>query len=283
MNDRKTYIMKRLTEHYEYSQKKGYTVVCLMLQGSQNYGLDEYSDEYQSDIDSKAIVLPDFRDIVYEKPAVSAVEILENGEHIDVKDIRVMFEMFEKQNLSYIELLYTDFRIINPHYADLISPIFMFRSDIAALNRNQFLRCILGMSGNKVKALCHPYPNLMDKINKYGFDGKQLSHCARLYELTMKVIKGLPLEECYPCVQFHDICMNYKKQLAADGSRYLTQEEAIELCAKYFDLTDALVRSNLLPHDEVNTDTIKWMDEIKYNVLRRKFMEDICNEEIKFR
>ena len=39
-------------------------VVYLALQGSQNYELDEYSEEYQSDIDTKCIILPTLDDIV---------------------------------------------------------------------------------------------------------------------------------------------------------------------------------------------------------------------------
>ena len=33
-------ITKRVQEHYQYLQSKGYDVVCTILQGSQNYGLD---------------------------------------------------------------------------------------------------------------------------------------------------------------------------------------------------------------------------------------------------
>ena len=37
----------------------------------------------------------------------------DNEEHIDTKDIRKMCEMWLKENISYIELLYSDFIIIN--------------------------------------------------------------------------------------------------------------------------------------------------------------------------
>ena len=56
--NREEHIMNRLSEHYNYAVGQGYEVVCLMLQGSQNYELDVYTDEYKSDIDTKAIVLP---------------------------------------------------------------------------------------------------------------------------------------------------------------------------------------------------------------------------------
>jgi predicted nucleotidyltransferase len=53
-------IMNRLQEHYDEVIKMGYEVVGVFLQGSQNYDLD-YEN---SDIDSKAIILPKFNDFV---------------------------------------------------------------------------------------------------------------------------------------------------------------------------------------------------------------------------
>ena len=112
--NRKEKIMNRLQEHYNYLISLGYEVVCLCLQGSQNYNLDEYSEEYMSDIDTKAIVLPCIDDFIMAASPVSTTIIMDNNEHIDVKDIRIMFDMFKKMNISYIELLYTEFKIINP-------------------------------------------------------------------------------------------------------------------------------------------------------------------------
>ena len=96
--NREEKIMKREQEHYEYLLSKGYEIFFLALQGSQNYGLDIYDEDYMSDIDTKAVVLPSFEDFVYNKKPVSETLVLENNEHIDVKDIRVMFETYKKQN-----------------------------------------------------------------------------------------------------------------------------------------------------------------------------------------
>jgi len=272
-----TIIMNRLWEHYYYLESKGYEIVCLMLQGSQNYGLDEYSDNYKSDIDSKAIVLPHFRDFVYEKQPISKVEILDNNEHIDVKDIRVMFEMFTKENISYIELLYTKYKIINPKYLLYMQKVFDRRKDIAEINVNQFLRCIVGMSGNKVKALCHPYPNLIEKIEKYGFDGKQLSHCVRLYEFISRYTRGVPIEQCY-FTQDKELLMNLKKQLTAKGDRVMTKDEAVAAASFYFEQTKLMESLHLMKEDKVNYETIDFLNKIKYDILKKKFMEDIQDE-----
>ena len=47
-------------------------------------------------------------------------------------------------------------------------------------NKNELLKSIKGMCLEKQKALCHPYPTIEWKINKCGYDGKQLHHIIRL-------------------------------------------------------------------------------------------------------
>ena len=169
-DERKEKIMKRVNEHYDFIKSKRYEIVFLALQGSQNYELDVYDKDYMSDIDTKAIVLPSFEDFVCNKEPVSKTIILDNNEHIDVKDIRVMFENYKKQNINYLETLFTEFKIINDEYKELIQPLFDNAERIAHFNINQALRCMAGMSMEKLKALKHPYPTIKDKIEKYGYD-----------------------------------------------------------------------------------------------------------------
>ena len=180
-------IRARVQEHYDYLVSLGYEILFTELQGSQNYGLDEYTDEYWSDIDTKSVVLPTLDDFVYNKTPVSTVKIMPNSEeHAEVKDIRVMFEMFKKENISYIELLYSDYVVINPKYKEFVEELFTHRDEIATADTAQFLKCISGMAMEKHKALCHPYPTIAWKIEKYGFDGKQLHHIVRLYDFISR-------------------------------------------------------------------------------------------------
>ena len=83
----------------------------------------------------------------------------------------------------------------------------------------------------KRKALCHPYPNTMDKIEKYGYDGKQLHHCARLNEFLERYINETPLADCY-ISQKKDELMNYKKQRSAGGVFILSKKEVYYLYIK---------------------------------------------------
>lgn len=273
--NREEKIMQRVQEHYDYLQSLGYEVVCVCLQGSQNYGLDEYSDEYMSDIDTKAIVLPPLDDFIAAAPPVSTVVIMDNNEHAEVKDIRIMFDMFKKANISYIELLFTEFKIINPEWAEFIEPLFANRELISKYNRNQFLRCIAGMAMEKRKALCHPYPNLIEKIEKYGYDGKQLHHCVRLYNFIERFVNGESLDTCYKAkAPIHNILMNYKKQKDAYGNE-LSQEKAIEICDYYVAEIDKIKDAALTEEEVLDKDAEKLLSRILLKIIKAKMIKDL--------
>ena len=273
--NREEKIMQRVQEHYDYLQSLGYEVVCVCLQGSQNYGLDEYSDEYMSDIDTKAIVLPPLDDFIAAAPPVSTVVIMDNNEHAEVKDIRIMFDMFKKANISYIELLFTEFKIINPEWTEFIEPLFANRELISKYNRNQFLRCIAGMAMEKRKALCHPYPNLIEKIEKYGYDGKQLHHCVRLYNFIERFVNGESLDTCYKVkAPMHYILMNYKKQKDVYGNE-LSQEKAIEICDYYVAEIGKIKDAALTEEEVLDKDAEKLLSRILLKIIKAKMIKDL--------
>ena len=98
-NERNLKIYRRLWDDFDYVENLGYTVLGVFLQGSQNYNLDYPG----SDIDTKAIIIPTFKDIVLNKKPVSTTLILPSNEHIDVKDIRLYMDCFKKQNINFID------------------------------------------------------------------------------------------------------------------------------------------------------------------------------------
>lgn len=114
--------------------------VGLFLQGSQNYNLDYEG----SDIDTKAIMLPSFSDFVLNAKPLSTTHIMENNEHVDFKDIRLMFDCIKKQNVNFVEILFTPYSIINPEYADLFQPVLDAREEIARYNNYAGMNCIAG-------------------------------------------------------------------------------------------------------------------------------------------
>jgi len=182
------YIRTQLESHYEYLTSLGYRVVGVFLQGSQNYNLDIYEKDYMSDIDTKCIVLPTLRDLIEGNKMTSTKYDFEGGQ-IDVKDIRMMMEMWKKQNQSYLEILYTDYKIINPRYESYMNDILNMCDDIVKLNPPQLARCINGMSEEKVVALENVSPATKEKIEKYQYDPKQLASIIRLTHLIKNLFE----------------------------------------------------------------------------------------------
>ena len=196
-------IFKELKRRMNYLQDElGYEVLFIALQGSQNYGLDIYTNEYKSDIDCMAVILPSFDDFVGNRQAVSTTIVLDNNEHINVKDIRLYFELMYKQNVQFLELLFTDYKIVNKKYKNEVRGLFEKAELIASYNNMKLLNGISGMAQEKHKALEHPYPSIIGKIEKYGYSGKQLSHIIRLYQFIINItlIQWLDVYlQCYNC------------------------------------------------------------------------------------
>ena len=153
-------IMNRIKSDYDYLESLGFEVVAVALQGSQNYDLDYEG----SDIDTKAIVLPTFRNLIMGGSKVSTTLILESNEHIDVKDLRLMTDNFLKQNINFLEFLFTKYIYINLKYADSVQKMIDSREKIARYDNYKGINCIVGMMYQKHKALEHPYPATADKI-----------------------------------------------------------------------------------------------------------------------
>jgi hypothetical protein len=203
--------MKRVQDHYDEALKyfKPEEIVGVFLQGSQNYGLD-YEN---SDVDTKLIVVPSFKDICLNKKPVSTTHIRANDEHTDWKDIRLYMETFRKQNLNFLEILFTDFYIINPMYKEQWDRLIAAREQIARMNPHRAVKSMKGIAMEKYHAMEHRYPAKVDIIDKYGYDGKQVSHLDRVDDYLERYIFGTPYADCLiPTSDRQPRMMDYKLQ-----------------------------------------------------------------------
>lgn len=206
---REALIMKRLQEHYDEALEyfPADRIVGIFLQGSQNYSLDYEG----SDIDTKLIIVPSLEDIVLNKQPVSTTHIRVNNEHIDFKDVRLYMETFRKQNLNFLEILFTPFKIINPMYADEWERLIENREGIARMNVHRAVKSMKGIAMEKYHAMEHRYPSKADIIDKYGYDGKQVSHLIRVDDYLERYIAGESYESCLrPTDSKRDRIMAYK-------------------------------------------------------------------------
>lgn len=104
--------MKQALEyHLEQLLKAGYQkdeILGVFVYGSQNYNY-AHAD---SDVDTKAIIIPSWNRLVHE-PILTKEHHWENGEHCEVKDIREFVKMLYKQNVNFLEVLFTDYALVN--------------------------------------------------------------------------------------------------------------------------------------------------------------------------
>ena len=161
-----------MTEH-------GYHPIYVALYGSQNYGLDVHTPEYQSDYDYKVIIIPTLWDLVHDSKPVSTVIDYEGG-HIDVKDIRTYMDTAMKLNPAYLEILLTDNYICLNEGFLVMPQMRVYVNGLLYGMTPLFVKAAYGMFLEKKKAMCHPYPTIAWKIDKWGYDGKQVHHMYRL-------------------------------------------------------------------------------------------------------
>jgi predicted nucleotidyltransferase len=256
--DRESKIYDRLKKDCEYVTKLGYEVFGVFLQGSQNYELDYEG----SDIDTKCIILPSAEDVILNKQPMSTTLILEDNSHIDLKDIRLMWQHFKKQNTNYLEVLFTDFIHVPYEYYQFLLDMLRINEEIAHSDNYAAVNCIVGMVLEKNKALCHPYPTLKDKIDKYGYDNKQLHHIIRCREFLDRYVAGTSFADClipYDKDYLISVKADYRydldqaKAIAAEAVEYVK-----EVKQHYFDTNERIICA----------ETYEKMDSILVEVLK---------------
>lgn len=258
-------VFKRVIQHYGKTRELGYDIVGVFLQGSWNYNLG-YDG---SDVDTKAIVLPSFEDFCKAKNPISHTHVLENNEHLDLKDIRIMLPIFKKQNMNFIEILFTKYKFLNPEYEELFKPILEAREAIARYNDFAAINCQVGMIYQKYKALEHPYPSLLDKIEKFGYDPKQLHHILRGLDFLEQFVEGRPYEECM-ISRNRDYILEVKKGIhTLDEARNIA-DEAVKRAEKIKD-NYFLERKNPTINNEVSS----LLDDVMIKILKKKFTKEL--------
>ena len=264
-------VMKRLQEHYEEAKTliPEDRIVGVFLQGSQNYGLEIPG----SDVDSKCIVLPTLEDIIFNRKAVSTTHVRENDEHIDLKDIRLMFQTFRKQNMNFIEILFTDYAIINPLYASFWKDLTDQAEMVAQYNPHKAVSTMKGIASEKYHALEHRYPSRVAVIDKFGgYDPKQLHHLLRIHDFISRFTSGVSYKDCLKPEEQMAQSLKAIKQFGADNGL----EAARELADEYFTDICAIADEFRKTHrDEGNPAVDELLDNVQRNIMKKSIAMEL--------
>ena len=188
------WIMDRVQEHYneslEYFPED--RIVCLVLQGSQNYGLDIPS----SDIDTKLIITPTFEDIAMNRQAISTTHIRTDNSHTDWKDFRLMIQTWRKCNLNFLEILFSQYCIVNPLYKNEWNRLIQNNELIANYDPCKTVKTMYGLARRKYEQMEHESPSHHNDIEKFGYSPKELHHLLRIEEYIGRYINGESFQNC---------------------------------------------------------------------------------------
>ena len=188
-------------------------ILGIFVYGSQNYNLDTPT----SDCDTKAIIIPTFDEVLFDKPISREISVKRDNdeyEHCEVKDIREFIRMFEKQNINFIEILFTEYKWVNPKFQKLWKEYFVNHAEeIARYDMNQTIKSIVGQTKHTIK--------------QNPTNGKKIANGYRLLRFLEKYISG----KCnyVDCITIpnseKDLYMNIKQRdevLAKHGELLLT-------------------------------------------------------------
>lgn len=266
------WIMERVFEHLQEAKTlvPRTHIVGIFLQGSQNYGLDYEG----SDIDTKCIITPTFKEIALAHKPKSTTHIRANDEHIDLKDIRLYIQTFRKQNLNFLEILYTPYAFFpNAVFRSEWQRLVDHREEITHYDPVRSVKSMMGIASERYFAMEHHYPARMAWIEKFGYDPKQLHHLLRVSEYLDRYLAGEPYGDCLLTKQ-----AEYLKEVKQG---LYSLEDARDIGTKIYNAIhekcDAFIEAH--KNDSVNHYVDDLFDDVAYVIMKESVERDFYEEE----
>lgn len=262
------WIFDRVIEHLHEAETlvPSEHIVGIFYQGSGNYGLDYEG----SDVDTKCIVTPTFKEIALARKPMSTTHVRANDEHTDMKDIRLYIQTFRKQNLNFLEILYTPYSWFpNNHFFEQWKRLIEHREEITHYNPVRSVKSMMGIAAEKYHAMEHHYPTRMEWIEKFGYDPKQLHHLLRVSEYLDRYVAGEPYGDCLLTKQ-----ADYLKEVKLG---YHPLKEAREIATKTYnsihEKCDEFVEKH--KNDPIDKSIDELLDDVAYKIMEESVQRDI--------
>lgn len=258
--------MQQVKRHLDYGLKlyNWNNIVGIFVQGSTNYGLDTES----SDVDTKLIIVPTFKNIALNHKPVSTTHVLPNNEHLDAKDIRAYIPCFRKQNLNFLEILYTDFAIVNPIYEKQWNRLVESREAITHFNPYRSVQSMKGIALEKYHAMEHEYPSKIEVLKKYGYDGKQLHHLQRVEDYIERYIAGELYEKCLQPTDKDFLLKAKNFEYSLNEARFLAEKSLNHI----LEMTEKFFSEHKSEEDpEVNA----LLDDVQFNIMKEAIKREL--------
>lgn len=178
-------IDERIKKHLAVVQEKyGDRVVFISAVGSMNYGLFTET----SDVDTKAVILPTYAEIVLKKPESVTLQI--DDEQCSVKDLRVYINELKKQGINVLETLVTNYYLVNGKFLNQIEQLRSWADEICHYDENRFLISTIGAACSYAKRWNIAYKNYLESDDEAKLDYKAAYNIVRLHGAIHAYIQG---------------------------------------------------------------------------------------------
>ena len=206
--------------------------------GSMNYG---YYKEGVSDIDAYAIIFPKY-EALYENNKMNKEYQINDKSKLMIVDIRIFMEDIIAQKLNALQLLCTDYKVINPKYERFFNETFNC-DKCAAINPKAF---VLRLVAQGIKT-----------IEKKNLTNKDLHNAMRVFNSALDYLYGLSLKNvlCSKNINVHNMLYDIKY-----SNEELNKEEVDRVRTQLEELKERILKEDI-SFDFVNEDTIKFLRE----------------------
>jgi predicted nucleotidyltransferase len=221
-----TNVYERLKKHYNHAIAHfgEDAVFGVFLYGSWNYG----TNLPDSDVDTKCILIPDLYSLAIKPYEVTHLHI--DDEFCECMSIMHMVANWKKQNINFLEILYTPYYIMNPKYEEFwrqwdsedltCHPLTLEWAEKIA--RYDLPRAIKSMAGQALRHL-KENPNDLKKI----MNAMRIEH-------SLRELIHAPEDTPYDVI----ICAPLKIRGIRTGETVVTPEEIEDLKVKFQNLMD---------------------------------------------
>lgn len=175
---------------------------------------------------------------------------------------------FRKQNLNFVEVLFTNYKWENPLYSEQWDRLVKDRERVAHYSPWSAVKTMKGIALEKYHAMEHEYPSKVEVLAKYGYDPKQVSHLVRVYDFISEYVKGKPYEECLRPPQAEFI-------LDIKLGKY-TLEQARDIAKTHIDKVVTIADSfceQVSKHFDLEVENL--LNDVQYNIMKIAVKEEM--------
>lgn len=161
-------------------------LIGVFLYGSQNYNVHTKN----SDVDTKAIYVPTLDELSFRGPDESRTLILDNGEHCELMSITHLVDNLFKQNVNFLEILWTPYYWVNPAWEVDWENMLNCKEELAHYDVK---KAVLSISGQAIHTL-----------KQCNLDGKKYGNSLRMLRFLEEYLHNKPYIQC---IRLHDLSL----------------------------------------------------------------------------